>query len=145
MNTRYKDDVAAWAEEQVALLRAGRWGLLDVEHIVEEIEDLNISHRYQLAHRMTLLLGHMLKWQYQPDRRGASWESTIRTQRDRVVKMLNRMPSLRLLLTNGDWQAEVWDDALDIAVHQAQLQLADLPAVSPWTIEQVLSQDYLPS
>ena len=37
MRIRYEDDVAAWAEQQVALLRERRWGLLDVEHIAEEI------------------------------------------------------------------------------------------------------------
>ena len=55
MSTLYDDDVVAWAERQVALLRAGRWDLLDAEHIAEEIEDMNISHRHQLAHRMTKL------------------------------------------------------------------------------------------
>ena len=56
MSIRYEDDVAAWAERQVALLRARRWDLLDVERIAEEIEDMNISHRRQLAHRMLSLI-----------------------------------------------------------------------------------------
>jgi hypothetical protein len=41
MTIAYEEDVAAWALEQVALLRSGQWALLDVEHIVEEIEDMN--------------------------------------------------------------------------------------------------------
>jgi len=49
MSTAYEEDVAAWAQEQVALLRSGQWALLDIEHIAEEIEDMNISHRHQLA------------------------------------------------------------------------------------------------
>ena len=144
MSIRYEDDVAAWAEEQVALLRAGRWGLLDVEHIAEELEDMNISHRHQLAHRMTKLLGHLLKWRYQPARRGASWECTIRNQRDRICKLLQRMPSLRRLLSSDEWLAEVWEDALAIAVHEAHLELADLPVEMPWSIKQILSPDFLP-
>jgi hypothetical protein len=144
MSIRYEDDVAAWAERQVALLRARRWDLLDVERIAEEIEDMNISHRHQLAHRMTRLLGHLLKWRYQPNRRGASWECTIRNQRDRIAKLLHRMPSLRRLFSSEEWLAEVWGDALDLAVHEAHLELADLPAAMPWSVEQVLSQDYLP-
>ena len=144
MSIRYEDDVAAWAERQVALLRARRWDLLDVERIAEEIEDMNISHRHQLAHRMTRLLGHLLKWRYQPARRGASWECTIRTQRDRIAKLLHRMPSLRRLCGSEEWLDEVWEDALELAVHEAHLELADLPAAMPWSVEQVLSQDYLP-
>ena len=144
MSIRYEDDVAAWAEQQVALLRARRWDLLDVEHIAEEMEDMNISHRHQLAHRMTKLLGHLLKWRYQPARRGASWECTIRSQRDRIAKLLYRMPSLRRSLGSKEWLAEVWEDALAIAVHEAHLELADLPAAMPWSVEQVLSPAYLP-
>jgi hypothetical protein len=49
MNTAYDEDVAAWAQEQVALLRAGQWALLDIDHIAEEIEDMNISHRPKSA------------------------------------------------------------------------------------------------
>ncbi|USX28701.1 DUF29 domain-containing protein [Oxalobacteraceae bacterium OTU3CINTB1] len=144
MSIRYEDDVAAWAERQVALLRAHRWDLLDVEGIAEEIEDMNISHRHQLAHRMTKLLGHLLKWRYQPARRGASWECTIRNQRDRIAKLLHRMPSLRRLFGSEEWLVEVWEDALELAVHEAHLEIADLPAAMPWSVEQVLSQDYLP-
>ena len=144
MSIRYEDDVAAWAERQVALLRARRWDLLDVERIAEEIEDMNISHRRQLAHRMTRLLGHLLKWRYQPARRGASRECTIRNQRDRIAKLLHRMPSLRRLFGSEEWLDEVWEDALELAVHEAHLELADLPAAMPWSVEQVLSQDYLP-
>ena len=143
MSIRYEDD-AAWAERQVALLRAHRWDLLDVEGIAEEIEDMNISHRHQLAHRMTKLLGHLLKWRYQPARRGASWECTIRNQRDRIAKLLHRMPSLRRLFGSEEWLVEVWEDALELAVHEAHLEIADLPAAMPWSVEQVLSQDYLP-
>nr|WP_315259500.1 DUF29 domain-containing protein [uncultured Duganella sp.] len=69
MSTLYDEDIAAWAEQQVVLLRAGQWALLDIEHIAEEIEDMNISHRHQLAHRMAILMAHMLKWKYQPNRR----------------------------------------------------------------------------
>jgi hypothetical protein len=144
MGTLYDDDVVAWGEQQVALLRARRWDLLDVEHIADEIEDMNISHRHQLAHRMTKLLGHLLKWRYQPTQRGTSSECTIRNQRDRICKLLQRMPSLRRLLSSDDWLAEVWEDALEIAVHEAHLELADLPAALPWSVEQVLSPDYLP-
>lgn len=144
MSIRYEDDVAAWAEQQVALLRARRWDMLDAEHIAEEIEDINISHRHQLAHRMAKLLGHLLKWRHQPARRGASWECTIRSQRDRIAKLLQRMPSLRRLLSSEEWLAEVWEDALELAVHEAHLELADLPVAMPWSVEQVLSPDYLP-
>ena len=143
MSNLYDEDVAAWAQEQVALLRSGQWALLDIEHIAEEIEDMNISHRHQLAHRMAILMAHLLKWKYQPDRRGRSWENTIRTQRERIAKLLKKMPSLRHLVDDAEWDEEVWADALEIAGREAGPD--DLPKAREWTLEQVLADDYLPS
>jgi hypothetical protein len=141
MAATYEDDVAAWALEQVALLRSGRWSEIDLQHIAEEIEDMNISHRHQLAHRMAILMAHLLKWKYQPDRRGSSWENTIHNQRDKIAKLLKKMPSLRPLLQDAEWAQEVWDDAVDIAGRETNVR--DLPKVREWDFEQILSTDYL--
>ncbi|MQA39424.1 DUF29 domain-containing protein [Rugamonas aquatica] len=143
MTATYEDDMAEWGMEQVALLRSGQWALLDIEHIAEEIEDMNISHRHQLAHRMAILMAHLLKWKYQPDRRGGSWKSTIRNQRDKVDRLLIKMPSLRKLLEDPEWDRDVWDDAVDLAGREANL--SGLPEVRIWDFRQVLSADYLPS
>ncbi|MGV7210313.1 DUF29 domain-containing protein [Oxalobacteraceae bacterium A2-2] len=142
MSTDYEEDAAAWALEQVALLRAGRWSELDIEHIAEEIEDMNLSNRHQIAHRMAILMAHLLKWKYQPQRRGASWEGNIRHQRDMINRLLRKMPSLRPLLDKPRWQADVWKDALDNAIHQTRLRT--LPQVRPWTFEQILDNDFFP-
>ena len=72
MTATYEKDVIAWANEQAALLRAGRFSALDIEHIAEEIEDVGKSERREFVSRMAVLLAHLLKWQYQPERRGAS-------------------------------------------------------------------------
>ena len=143
MSTLYEDDVAAWAQEQVVLLRSGKWALLDIEHIAEEIEDMNISHRHQLAHRMAILMAHLLKWKYQPDRRGSSWENTIHNQRDKLAKLLKKMPSLWRMLQDPEWDQEVWDDAVEIAGRETNVR--DLPKVRAWDFEQMLSADYFPS
>ncbi|TFW15803.1 DUF29 domain-containing protein [Duganella callida] len=143
MSNLYDEDVAAWAEQQVALLRSRQWALLDIDHIVEEIEDMNISHRHELANRMSILIAHLLKWKYQEDRRGASWHNTISTQRNRIARLLKKMPSLKHLLNDFEWNQDVWEDAVEIAGREANL--ADLPREREWTLEQVLSDDYFPT
>ena len=62
MNTRYEADVVAWAQEQAALLRAGRFSEIDIANIAEEIEDVGKSEKRELASRMAVLLAHLLKW-----------------------------------------------------------------------------------
>jgi hypothetical protein len=69
---RYEDDGVAWSTEQARLLREGRLDLLDIAHLATEIEDVGQSEQRELANPMAVLLAHLLKWQMQPGRLGAS-------------------------------------------------------------------------
>jgi hypothetical protein len=60
-----------------------------------------------------------------------------------VAKLLKKMPSLRRLLENPEWDQEAWDDAVDIAGRESNVP--GLPKVREWDFEQILSADYLPS
>ncbi len=103
MGTLYEDDVIAWSEQQAALLRAGRWELLDRDSIAEEIEDVGSREKKELRSRMVVLLTHLLKWKFQAKRRGASWVRTIRTQRVAIEDALEDYPSLHTLLRDPLW------------------------------------------
>lgn len=139
---RYEEDVIAWANEQAALLRAGRFGQLDIEHLAEEIEDVGKSEQRELASRMAVLLAHLLKWQYQPERRGASWQMTVRVQRRALAAHLASVPSLVRMLDDANWWTRLWGDALNQAIHETGL--ACFPEQCPWGIEAILDQDWLP-
>lgn len=144
MDSTAYDDIAAWAAEQVALLRSGQLSRIDAEHIAQEIEDLGAGERRGLASRFIVLQQHLLKWQYQPERRGASWRNTIRVQRRAIKRMLKRTSSLRHMLEDPEWQEEIWDDAVDRTVRETGLAPAALPDRSPWTMEQLRDEEFLP-
>lgn len=61
----------------------------------EEIEELGISEYRRLESRLEVLLTHLLKWNYQPARRGNSWRYTIQEQRSKLKRILKRNPSLK--------------------------------------------------
>lgn len=140
--TRYEDDVVAWANDQARLLREGLLDLLDIEHLAEEIEDVGKSERRELANRMAVLLAHILKWQLQPERRGPSWQITIRNQRRGIVRRLDKTPSLKPELEDAEWWIDVWDDAT--AQVASETGLSGFPEACPWSPEQVLAADWLP-
>jgi hypothetical protein len=106
-------DIVAWANEQARLLRARRLDRLDIEHLAEEIEDVSESEERELASRTAILLAHLLKWRFQSERRGASWETTIRTRRASIGRRIRPTPSLSSSLNDPDWWADAWGDALD--------------------------------
>ena len=138
----YEVDVVAWSREQARLLREGRFDLLDIPHLAEEIEDVGKSEQRELANRMAVLLAHLLKWQRQPGRRGASGQITIRNQRRSLARRLSETPSLSPRLTEPDWWAAVWDDATAQAAEETGL--ADFPETCPWAADRILDQGWLP-
>jgi len=140
--TRYDDDVAAWASEQAALIRSGRLDQLDLEHIAEEIEDVGKSERRELASRMALLLAHLIKWKYQPERQSNSWRRTIREQRRALGFHLRQVPSLKPTLSDPDWQDAIWADAITKAIEETGM--GGLPEHCPWHTDQILADDFLP-
>jgi hypothetical protein len=142
MGTRYEQDVVAWAREQAALLREGKFSAIDVEHIAEEIEDVGNCEQRELSSRVAVLLAHLLKWQYQPGRRGSSWQRTIREQRRAVGVALQKTPSLRSSLSDADWLTGTWADAVSKAVEETGLDV--FPEDLPWSTEKVLSTEFYP-
>ena len=97
-NSLYDRDFYAWANEQAALLRAGRLAEADIENIAEEIETMGRSEKRELINRLTVLLLHLLKWQFQPALHGNSWRLTIEEQRYRLEDHLKDNPSLKAQL-----------------------------------------------
>ena len=142
MGTSYDEDVIAWANEQAALLRAGKLSAIDIEHIAEEIEDVGKSEQRELANRMAVLLAHLLKWQYQPERRGSSWQATIREQRRAIGVVLRKTPSLRNSLIDPEWITGVWADAKSKAIEETGLDV--FPEDYPWSMEQALDPTFFP-
>ncbi len=96
--TRYEDDLYGWVEEQVALLRAGSTEALDLNAIAEELSDVGAEQYHKLESALEIILLHMLKWDYQPQRRTRSWTLSIEEHRLRAEKQLRKNPSLKARL-----------------------------------------------
>ena len=141
-NTLYDQDFYAWANEQAGLLRAGNLSAADIEHIAEEIESMGRSEKRELTNRLGVLLLHLLKWQYQPDRRGKSWRNTIATQRLDVADHLADNPSLHAKL--GQSISDAYKRARLAAANETDLDADAFPVTCPWAFEQVMDPDFWP-
>lgn len=138
----YERDFYAWANEQAALLRAGRLSAADVEHIATEIESMGKTEKRELVSRLTVLLQHLLKWRFQPERRSASWEATIHIQRRDIADHLADNPSLRA--TIGDAVAAAYDRAIYAAAAETGLPRSTFPSECPWPYDQATDGDFWP-
>jgi hypothetical protein len=139
----YDTDFYSWTQRTAALLRARRFDEVDVEHAAEEIEDMGRRDVKELNSRVQVLLSHLLKWQRQPERRSPSWQSTIVTQRLEIDALLRQSPSLRPNL--GSELARNYAGAVKRAVPETGLGKADFPVDCPFTVEQILDEEFLPT
>ncbi len=138
----YEKDFFAWANEQARLIREGRVGEADLENIAEEIESMGRGEKRLLVSRLDVLLLHLLKWQYQPARRGNSWRLSIQNARDALTDHLADNPSLKSRLAEA--QASAYRSARLETSIETGLDVATLPTACPWSFEQVMEADFWP-
>ena len=138
----YDTDLHAWATGNAALIRAGRLAEVDFEHVAEELESMGASERNALNSRMTELLLHLLKWRFQSERRGASWEVSIIKQRNAIADLLDASPSLRPRLP--DVLAKTWPRARRLAVAETRLPAETFPDTCPFALADVLDAEHWP-
>ena len=136
----YESDFYHWTVDQVRNLRLGKLDSLDLEHLAEEIESLGNQQRSELENRLAILLGHLLKWDLQPNLRGKSWRSTIREQRRQIQKLITKNPSLKSYLDEA--MSEGYESALDLVVRETPFDYKDLPDVCPYTIAQIFDNNF---
>jgi Domain of unknown function DUF29 len=131
----YDTDFYAWTQAQAAAIRAKDWATVDLEHVAEEIESLGNEQRHAV-------LWHLLKWASQPDHRTTSWRTSILNARVEIADRLEDYPSLRphvpALL------ASAYPRARRLASAETNLPLATFPETCPWTMAQVLDEDFWP-
>jgi len=143
--TPYETDFVTWTREQAEMLRSRRWDNLDLEHLIEEIEDLGDNKLDAFEGALTRVVEHLLKLQYSraaEPRRG--WEISVATHRVNAARHLRRAKSIRKL---ADLEG-IYADGRKLAAKSFQ-SFADadpeiLPTHCPYTLDQLLDSDWLP-
>ncbi|MFB2937118.1 DUF29 domain-containing protein [Aerosakkonemataceae cyanobacterium BLCC-F154] len=139
-SSTHENDFYAWTQEQAHLLKTGQLQQIDRQNIAEELEDMGCFEKRQLESRLEVLIMHLLKWQFQPNLRSRSWELTIKEQRLRLEKLLQKNPSLQPNLT------EIIEDIYPLATLSAEREtgLSLFPETCPYTLTDILSPEFFP-
>ncbi len=87
----YAQDFNQWTIETANLLRDRRWAEIDLDHLIEEVQDLGKRERRAIESYLTIILIYLLKWQYQPQRRSDSWTKPIRKLGLKLLSRLDRV------------------------------------------------------
>jgi hypothetical protein len=136
----YETDFHQWTVEQSQLLALGKLEGLDLENLAEEIASLGKQQQQELRNRLGVLLGHLLKWEYQTDKRSKSWVFTIREQRRELTFLIADNPSLKSYLDEAILRG--YAQGFDLAVKETNLKRKDLPLECPYNIEQIFDVNF---
>ncbi len=140
--TAYDTDYGLWLAEQINHLKTHEWEHLDVDNLIEELEALNKSDKRELYSYLVVLLAHLLKWQYQPQNRSGSWESSIDNSRNRIARLFKDRPSLKPYIS--EILAETYLEAVVWASKETKLEKQIFPLECPYYLEQILDPDFFP-
>ena len=154
MNTlqlEYEKDIDNWAHQHICLLKARKFDELDIEHLIEELEDMGKSNVRELESRLIILIAHLLKWQFQLETlasqwqefEGKSWRKTIIEQRTQILYLLKKVPSLKSKLDNAI--IESYSESVMLSVKETQLPAETFPQTCPYSAEQLLNMDFYPA
>lgn len=138
----YDTDYLQWLETTIEQLQQQHYGAVDWQNLIEELADMGRSERRALESNLVILLLHLLKWQFQPQRRGGSWRGSIVEHRRRIRRALQESPSLKPHLE--DVFAEAYRDAVEQALAETGLAPEMFPTDCPYSIAETLESSFLP-
>jgi hypothetical protein len=138
----YETDFVLWIEKQVELLRAKEFDELDLDNLIEEIDSIGKSLRLELGSRLKVLLIHLLKCQFQPEKKSSGWLGSIEEQRSEILDLLEQNPSLRREVSNG--AQGKYASAVRRSCIETGLPASTFPAENPYSSDQLLDPDFIP-
>ncbi len=139
-NALYESDFYGWTELQANVLANRQVEALDWQNLREEVISLGKQEYRELVSRLTVLVGHLLKWEYQPDKRSRSWFLTIREQRGAIRRHLQGNPSLSRIPTA---LSDAFEAGVDLALRDTDLPIRTFPSHCLFTFEDIITDHFL--
>jgi hypothetical protein len=137
----YKQDYCLWLDTTAQLLRDRQLDLVDFDNLVEEIESMGGSQRREIKNRLIVLLMHLLKYQYQPEKRLSSWVGTIGEQFYQIESLLEDSPSLQPYYL--EIFAQCYSKAVRVASSETKIPVNAFPSDSPFSPQDVIKSDFI--
>ena len=143
-DTLYHTDVAAWAEQQAGALRRRAANEIDWDNVAEEIEGVAAIQKREVRSRLRVVCEHLLKWRHMRQRRhqGQSGRNTLDEQRRELQELFEDSPSLLGFAERALSSAFV--NARQDVERKSGKSLGLPDDTCPWSLDQILSLDFLP-
>jgi hypothetical protein len=138
----YELDDSQWLGETISLLRNHQFQQLDLEHLIEELEDLGKENKNAVASLLEQVIRHLLLLQYwtkETEYNTINWQEEIYNFRTQLRRKITA--NLRNYLEEE--LNYIYEDALGfVKIKTANTVI--FPSQCPYSLEQLLDRDWLP-
>lgn len=138
----YEQDFNQWLKITANLLQQKKFKEIDLDNLIIELESMGKSNKRELISRLIILIMHLLKWKYQPQKQSKSWLSTINEQRLQLELILEQNPSLKREIEQIITQR--YEKARKMASQETRLGLQLFPSENPFNLTEILAEDFFP-
>lgn len=136
----YDRDFNAWVMAQKTFLENGDFQYLDIQHLIEELEDLGGSNKDSLESHLIIILMHMLKQKYQPDKSSKSWNDSIVNAKIQIKQIIKKNPGLKNYLKDSTILSSCYSSAKRYAFKETGIELRKFEKECPWTLKEILGE-----
>ena len=138
----YELDDSQWLGETISLLRNHQFQQLDLEHLIEELEDLGKEKKNAVASLLEQVIRHLLLLQYwtkETEYNTINWQEEIYNFRTQLRRKMTA--NLRNYLEEE--LNYIYEDALGfVKIKTANTVI--FPSQCPYSLEQLLDRSWLP-
>jgi len=138
----YELDDSQWLGETISLLRNHQFQQLDLEHLIEELEDLGKEKKNAVASLLEQVIRHLLLLQYwtkEAEYNTIHWQEEIYNFRTQ----LGRKMTANLHNYLEEELNSIYQDALGF-VKIKTVNTVIFPSQCPYSLEQLLDRSWLP-
>jgi hypothetical protein len=138
----YEIDDSLWLEETIELLKQKQFEQLDLENLIEELEDLGSEKKNAVEILLEQLIRHLLLCQYwttEAEINSNHWKAEIIGFRSQLERRLTTNLRNHLL----DRLPKIYQAGFKY-VNQKTNFTVDFPQECPYTLDQLLDENWLP-
>ena len=132
----FEEDEGLWREQQIELLEEGKLNEIDSINLKVILIEMGVSDKRLVAFHLTTLIIHLLKWQFQSERRSRSWYVTIKRELLEISDALKQKSMKNHIETEF---SRIYKQARRFAIDETGLSDDSFPEVSPWNLDSLLN------
>lgn len=141
MSNLYETDEPFWRERQIQLLQEGRESEVDYTALLQMLLEMSGSEERTVKGLSRILIMHLLKLKYQPNKMTRSWFSSVRSHRRDLLDVI-KSRSKTLYNYFVEKLPDIYESARDMAIDETGLSESDIPKECPFSVEEILNPSF---